>query len=79
VYGSSLKSVLVAIVVPEYEALREWAEQNKIEKLELPELCRNEDVKRTILSELTRLGKQAGLNGYEQVSTTTWSFPSLNC
>ncbi|XP_073346379.1 long-chain-fatty-acid--CoA ligase 5 [Pagrus major] len=66
VHGDSLQSCLVAIVVPDPEVLPGLAKtlscQGSIE-----ELCKNTEVKKAILSDMTKLGKEAGLKSFEQV------------
>ncbi|XP_075950207.1 long-chain-fatty-acid--CoA ligase 5 [Anarhichas minor] len=66
VHGDSLQSCLIAIVVPDTEVLPGLAKslgcQGSIE-----ELCKNKEIKKAILSDLTKLGKEAGLKSFEQV------------
>ncbi|XP_044034656.1 long-chain-fatty-acid--CoA ligase 5 [Siniperca chuatsi] len=66
VHGDSLQSCLVAVVVPDPEVLPGFAKnlgcQGSIE-----ELCKNTEIKRAILSDMTKLGKEAGLKSFEQV------------
>ncbi|KAI3365505.1 hypothetical protein L3Q82_010582, partial [Scortum barcoo] len=66
VHGDSLQSCLVAIVVPDPEVLPGFAKklgcQGSIE-----DLCKNAELKKAILSDMTKLGKQAGLKSFEQV------------
>jgi long-chain acyl-CoA synthetase len=66
VYGSSFKSTLVAIVVPEETALFEFAKEKGLE-LSMSALCKNKQVKELIFKELTQLGKKGDLKGFEQV------------
>jgi long-chain acyl-CoA synthetase len=66
VYGNSYKSSLIGVIVPEDTTLFEWAKQNNME-LNLKELCKNEEVKKMILKDVTQLGKSGGLKGFEQV------------
>ena len=66
VYGSSYKSNLISIVVPEETVLYEWAEQNNA-KADMKELCKNKELKKIILDDLNKLGKEGGLKGFEQV------------
>ena len=61
-----LQSCVIAIVVPDVEALKEWAIDNDIDGT-LSVLCNDERVKAMILAEMTRLGKAAGLKSFEQV------------
>ncbi|XP_039991157.1 long-chain-fatty-acid--CoA ligase 5 [Xiphias gladius] len=66
VHGDSLQSCLVGIVVPDPEVLPGFAKslgcQGSIE-----DLCKNPDIKRAIISDMTKLGKEAGLKSFEQV------------
>uniref|UniRef100_A0AAQ4PAJ5 Arachidonate--CoA ligase n=1 Tax=Gasterosteus aculeatus aculeatus TaxID=481459 RepID=A0AAQ4PAJ5_GASAC len=66
VHGDSLQSCLIAIVVPDPEVLPGLAKnigcQGSIE-----ELCKNGEIKKAILSDMTKLGKEAGLKSFEQV------------
>ncbi|ODM95370.1 Long-chain-fatty-acid--CoA ligase 1 [Orchesella cincta] len=66
VYGESLKSCVVAIIVPDVEAVKQWAGENDIPGT-LSVLCADDRVKALILSDVTRLGKEAGLKSFEQV------------
>uniref|UniRef100_A0A4W6CC12 Arachidonate--CoA ligase n=1 Tax=Lates calcarifer TaxID=8187 RepID=A0A4W6CC12_LATCA len=66
VHGDSLQSCLVAIVVPDPEVLPGFAKslgcQGSIE-----DLCKNTEIKKAILSDMIKLGKEAGLKSFEQV------------
>ncbi|XP_068439860.1 long-chain-fatty-acid--CoA ligase 5 [Clinocottus analis] len=66
VHGDSLQSCLIAIVVPDPEVLPGLAKdlgcQGSVE-----ELCKNTEMKKAILSDMTKLGKEAGLKSFEQV------------
>ncbi|XP_036382482.1 long-chain-fatty-acid--CoA ligase 5 isoform X1 [Megalops cyprinoides] len=66
VHGDSLQSFLVAIVVPDAEVLPGFAAKLGIQG-SLEELCKSEKVKKGILSDLVRLGREAGLKSFEQV------------
>lgn len=66
VYGDSLKSELVAIVVPDAEAVHDWARAEGLPAdLTFPELCRQPLLKETILDEIELQSKRAGLHGFE--------------
>jgi long-chain acyl-CoA synthetase len=67
VYGNSYKSNLIAIVVPEETVVNEWAAQNKVEG-DFKTLCMNKQLKKTVIDDMTKLGKEGGLKGFEQVS-----------
>ena len=66
VEGDSLKSCTVAIVVPEPVYFVEYCRRNGFDGT-IHELCNERRVRSVILEELTTLGKEAGLMGYEQV------------
>ncbi|XP_036105433.1 long-chain-fatty-acid--CoA ligase 1 isoform X2 [Molossus molossus] len=66
VHGESLQSFLIAIVVPDVETLGRWAQKRGVDG-SFEELCRNKDVKKAILEDMVRLGKEAGLKPFEQV------------
>ncbi|XP_031438471.1 long-chain-fatty-acid--CoA ligase 5 [Clupea harengus] len=66
VHGDSLQSFLVAVVVPDPEVLPGFAEKLGVSG-SLEELCKKQEVKKAILSDLLRLGKEAGLKSFEQV------------
>ncbi|XP_008934944.1 PREDICTED: long-chain-fatty-acid--CoA ligase 1-like, partial [Merops nubicus] len=66
VHGESLQAFLVAIVVPDPETLRSWAKKKGFEG-SYEELCKNKDVKKHILEDMVRIGKESGLKSFEQV------------
>lgn len=66
VHGESLKSVVVGVIVPEVEAVKNWARNNGIPGT-LSVLCADSDIHQLILADITRLGKDAGLKSFEQV------------
>ncbi|XP_078080485.1 long-chain-fatty-acid--CoA ligase 5 [Mustelus asterias] len=66
VHGDSLKSHLVAVVVPDTEVLPEFAASKGL-KGSLQELCKNPEVTKIILEDMVKLGKEAGLKSFEQV------------
>ncbi|XP_072312401.1 long-chain-fatty-acid--CoA ligase 5 [Eucyclogobius newberryi] len=66
VHGDSLQSCLVAVVVPDAEILPSFAENLGI-KDSIENLCKNKEIKKAILSDMTKLGKEAGLKSFEQV------------
>nr|AAB00959.1 long-chain acyl-CoA synthetase [Homo sapiens] len=70
VHGESLQAFLIAIVVPDVETLCSWAQKRGFEG-SFEELCRNKDVKKAILEDMVRLGKDSGLKPFEQVKGIT--------
>ncbi|XP_060033731.1 long-chain-fatty-acid--CoA ligase 6 [Erinaceus europaeus] len=66
VHGDSLKAFLVGIVVPDPEVMPSWAQKRGIEGT-YAELCSNKELKKAILEDMVRLGKESGLHSFEQV------------
>lgn len=66
VHGESLKASLVGIVVPDSEALPDFAAKLGI-KGSYEELCKHPAVKKAIIEDMVTLGKKAGLKSFEQV------------
>ncbi|CAG06540.1 unnamed protein product, partial [Tetraodon nigroviridis] len=66
VHGDSLQSCLIGIVVPDPEVLPGFAKNLGVQG-SLQELCRNKEIKKAVLSDLTNLGRAAGLKSFEQV------------
>ena len=70
VHGDSYQTYLIAIIVPDEEPTRAWAKQNlsaEEANASFSELCNNEKLKSQILSEIKRLSKESGLQGFETV------------
>jgi long-chain acyl-CoA synthetase len=68
VYGDSLKSALVAIVVPDPEVLMPWAAKEfGLAEMTMVELCTREDVKKAVLAAMLEVGVKEKLLGFEQV------------
>uniref|UniRef100_A0A3B5K7M3 Long-chain-fatty-acid--CoA ligase n=1 Tax=Takifugu rubripes TaxID=31033 RepID=A0A3B5K7M3_TAKRU len=66
VHGDSLQSCLVGVVIPDPEDLPSFAKKLGVQG-SLKELCKNTEIKKAILSDMTKLGKEAGLKSFEQV------------
>ncbi|KAM6415687.1 long-chain-fatty-acid--CoA ligase 5 [Rhynochetos jubatus] len=66
VHGESLRSFLIGIVVPDPETLPEFAAKLGL-KGSYEDVCKNPAVKKAILEDMVRLGKEAGLKSFEQV------------
>ncbi|NWV60548.1 ACSL5 ligase, partial [Malurus elegans] len=66
VHGESLRSFLIGIVVPDAEMLPEFAAKLGV-KGSFEDLCKNPAVKKAILDDMVRLGREAGLKSFEQV------------
>ncbi|KAK3228041.1 hypothetical protein Dsin_007903 [Dipteronia sinensis] len=66
VYGNSFESFLVAVINPKKEALEHWASDNGVSG-DFKSLCENPKAKEYILGELTRVGKEKKLKGFELI------------
>ncbi|NXB10214.1 ACSL5 ligase, partial [Cnemophilus loriae] len=66
VHGESLRSFLIGIVVPDAGILQEFAAKLGV-KGSFEELCKNPVVKKAILDDMIRLGRESGLKSFEQV------------
>lgn len=64
VYGNSFESFLVAVVNPNKQALERWAEEKGVSG-DFNSLCENPKAKEYILGELSRVGKEKKLKGFE--------------
>jgi len=69
VYGDSLKSYLVAIIVPDELYIRKsWCPENGIDaNVAFEEICRNEQLKKAMMEDMGAMAKKKGLLGYEKV------------
>nr|KAF6321968.1 acyl-CoA synthetase long chain family member 5 [Pipistrellus kuhlii] len=68
VHGESLRSSLVAVVVPDSEVLPTFAAKLGV-KGSFEELCQNQVIKQAILEDLQKIGKEGGLKSFEQVKS----------
>ncbi|XP_050814002.1 long-chain-fatty-acid--CoA ligase 5 [Gopherus flavomarginatus] len=66
VHGESLKSSLVGIVVPDPEVLPKFAAKLGIKDLS-EETYKNSVLKKAILEDMVKVGREAGLKSFEQV------------
>ena len=63
-YGDSLQSNMVGIIVPEKEPLMKWAAEKGIAGT-YEELCEKQETKDMFVAELKKKGKEAGFFGFE--------------
>lgn len=66
VYGNSFESSLVAVVNPNTQALERWAESNGVTG-EFATICEDPKAREFILGELTKMGKEKKLKGFELI------------
>ncbi|CAO2819208.1 unnamed protein product [Amaranthus hypochondriacus] len=64
IYGSSFQSFLVAVANPNRGALERWAQANEIDG-DFDALCNNPKAKEYVLGELSKIGKEKKLKGFE--------------
>ncbi|XP_022721389.1 long chain acyl-CoA synthetase 4-like isoform X2 [Durio zibethinus] len=64
VYGNSFESFLVAVVNPNKQALEGWAAENGVSG-DFDSICQNPKAKEYILGELSKIGKEKKLKGFE--------------
>lgn len=69
VYGDSFQSALVAIIVPDEDPVRNWAASfdESLAKGPFETICKNEELKKAIMSDIQKLSKESKLNGFETV------------
>ena len=67
VHGESLKSCVVAVVVPDVENVKFYAAEHGIPGT-LTTLCNTPEIKQLIMNDVIDLGKKAGLKSFEQVT-----------
>lgn len=65
-YGDSLKSFLVSVIVPDEEVLTVWAQENGIEGT-FSDWVKDSKVKDVIFKDMLAVGKEVGLQSFEQV------------
>ncbi|KAB5564603.1 hypothetical protein DKX38_004657 [Salix brachista] len=66
VYGNSFESFLVAVANPNQQALEHWAQEHGISG-DFKSLCENPNAKEYMLGELTKIGKEKKLKGFELI------------
>jgi long-chain acyl-CoA synthetase len=66
VYGNSLHSFLIAIVVPDDDMVLKHAQEHGLEG-SFEELCRMDAIKKTIFDDMKRVAKEKDLKGFEKV------------
>ncbi|KAJ3000233.1 Long chain acyl-CoA synthetase 7 peroxisomal [Globomyces sp. JEL0801] len=67
VYGDSLQPTLVAIIVPDPIALDAWLVSNGFKKYSTLENLNITEIRQTFTKELSKFGKENGLNGFEVI------------
>jgi long-chain acyl-CoA synthetase len=68
VYGDSMQSALVAVLVPDEDPVRNMLEKSgetALAKASFVEICNSKVLKAVIMGEIKRVGKANGLHGFE--------------
>ncbi|OMH78746.1 Long chain acyl-CoA synthetase 7, peroxisomal [Zancudomyces culisetae] len=68
VYGDSLKSYLVAVIVPEPPNLKKFLKERSIsfdEDASVEQLCTESKIRKAVVAELNAFGRARGLKGFE--------------
>ncbi|KAK9812539.1 hypothetical protein WJX73_007361 [Symbiochloris irregularis] len=73
VYGNSLESTLVAVVVPEERDLKKWASANGVSG-SFSEICKDKKARQYVLEDLNKAGKNARVKGFERIAAV-WLEP----
>ncbi|RWS25397.1 long-chain-fatty-acid--CoA ligase 1-like isoform X3, partial [Leptotrombidium deliense] len=63
--GDSLRSCVVAIVIPDIDYLNHWCAQRSI-NLTVEEACKNNSFRKTVFEDMVNIGKREGLFSFEQ-------------
>nr|XP_043628527.1 long chain acyl-CoA synthetase 6, peroxisomal-like [Erigeron canadensis] len=71
VFGDSLKSSLVAVVVVNQDVLKAWAAVEDIKYEDLKQLCNDPRTRAAVLADMTLVSKKAQLRGFECVKAVT--------
>jgi len=67
VHGDSLKSCVIAVVVPDQANIQAWAKRHHLPSESFTALCNMREVKKFIMDEIAYACKEAGLAYYEEV------------
>lgn len=69
VYGDSLQSTLVAVIVPDEDVVMAWAKENVPSNANngFASVCKSTKLKETIATDIQKLSKASGLHGFETV------------
>lgn len=69
VYGDSLQSCLVALIVPDEEPVRNWAKSSApdLDGVSFESLCASEELRGAIMEDIKTLSREAKLTGFETV------------
>lgn len=68
-YGDSKESSLVSIVAPDEDVVRSWVSKNgrNVADETFESICRSPELHNTVLQDIQKLSKDAGLQGFETV------------
>lgn len=75
IYGNSLRSQLVGVVVPDPEELLPWAAQRGLSQ-DISRLCQDPSVTAAVLKSMLQEGRSAKLRGFEQARPPLPLYPA---
>ncbi|KAH6560181.1 hypothetical protein BASA60_000380 [Batrachochytrium salamandrivorans] len=67
VYGDSLQSTVIAVVVPDEDSFGPWAKEHGATSETFADMCKEVAIKKAVLKELADFGKSHGLKGFENI------------
>lgn len=67
VYGDSLRSFLVAMIVAEHSGVMIWAKEHGMTDKSFEDLCKSPELKAAMKEDFARLMKENGLKGFERL------------
>jgi len=70
VYGDSLKSKLIAIVVPDFDNIKKLALEIGNIPDNMEEICKNGEVIKAVLTDMNKIGVEDDVRGFEK---NTWN------
>ena len=65
VYGDSLRSFLVAMIVAEHSGVMIWAKEHGMTDKSFEDLCKSPELKAAMKEDFARLMKENGLKGFQ--------------
>jgi long-chain acyl-CoA synthetase len=67
VYGDSLESFIIAVVVPEKDHVLKWAKNQSLPVEDYEQLLQSNELKKEIIKEMDAKAKEYNLTGLEKV------------
>jgi long-chain acyl-CoA synthetase len=67
VFGDSLKSKLIAIVVPEFDQIKILAKEHNLDTDNMEDICKNDEIIKAVLDDINKVGKADDVRGFERI------------